>query len=789
MNPPYKYRAFISYSHGDEKWARWLHRSLETYRLPKHLVGQETEFGPVPARFTPVFRDRDELATATNLGATLTAALEQSACLVVIGSPSAARSRWVNEEILEFKRLGRSDRIFCLIVAGEPGASADPAQAELECFPPALVRVLGAGGELTDERGEPIAADVRPGKDRKATALLKLLAGMLGIGFDELRRREASRRYRRLLAMVSASVAGMVIAIALAAAAWIARNEAVHQKGLAVKEAETARKVTAFIVDLFEVYDPNEGIGSTITAREILDRGAARIETELADQPAIQATLMDTMGTIYTGLGLYRTAIPLMRQSLLKRKSLSGDTAAEIAKTLGHLGEALMLNGDYDEATKRLQEALAIQRKALGKNHADVADTLSALADLMSYTSQYDKGLPLIEEALRIRRKLYGEMHADVAESLGDLGVNFGERGDFKQAEVYLRQALDQQSRLHPGAHPDLAEAMNNLAWALQELGGFTEAEAFYRESLSLKRKLFGDAHPQLAAGLTNLGFVLETRGEYRGAERAYRESLDMNRKLLGESHAEIAAGMNNLAFVLYEKGDRAGAIQMMRESIEMNRRELGPDNPGRGRRGHEPCLLAHVRGRIRRGGEPARRGRRHPEQGAGRGSPPARQYADDPSHSVRRAQAVRGCTRRGQPVAADPGTQAAGRSLADRHGQEREGCRPDGPRALCRSREAPAREPAGPRGLADCRPARAWTRAAGGALCRLGQAGKSGKVRPLGRSDSHNAGPVRRTGFRSMFIRARRPVVRFAGRSERLRGLGTARLDGAPSRITRYEE
>ena len=97
MDPLFKYRAFISYSHSDENWARWLHRSLETYRVPKHLVGTVTAFGPVPERLAPVFRDRDELATATNLGATLTKALEQSAFQVVICSPAAATSRWVNE--------------------------------------------------------------------------------------------------------------------------------------------------------------------------------------------------------------------------------------------------------------------------------------------------------------------------------------------------------------------------------------------------------------------------------------------------------------------------------------------------------------------------------------------------------------------------------------------------------------------------------------------------------------------------------------------------------------------
>ena len=579
MDTPFKYRAFISYSHSDEKWARWLHRNLETYRLPRNLVGLETEFGTVPARFMPVFRDRDELATATNLGATLVAALEQSACQIVICSPKAAKSRWVNEEILTFKRLGRSDRIFSLVVAGEPGASANPELAALECFPPALIRKLGPDGELSDERGEPIAADVRQGKDRPNTALLKLLAGMLGIGFDDLRRREVSRRYRRLLMLGTASFVGMVIAIVLAATAWIARNEAVEQRALAEREAQTSRKVTDFIVGLFEIYDPDAGIGSTITAREILDKGAARIETDLADQPAIQATLMDTMGTIYTGLGLYPTAIPLMRESLRKRKSLSEDTAVEIAKTLGHLGEALMLSGDYEEARTRLEAALAIQRKARGEDPADLANTLGALADVMSFTGKYDEGQPLIEEALRIRRKLYGEMHPDVAQSLGDLGVNFGERGDFKQAEVHLRQAVERQRELHAGLHPDLAEAINNLAWARENVGDFEEAESLYRESLYIKRKLLGDAHPDVATGLNNLGFVLETRGDYRGAEQAYRESLEMNRKLLPADHRDIAVGMSNLAFVLYATGKRRQAIEMLRESIAMSRRKMGPED------------------------------------------------------------------------------------------------------------------------------------------------------------------------------------------------------------------
>src|SRR5262245_41402078 len=110
-----RYRAFISYSHQDDRWAAWLHRSLEAYKPPRNLVGTETKYGRVPSRLAPIFRDRDELPSATDLGAVINDALKNCACQIVICSPAAACSKWVNEEILAFKRLGRSDRIFSLI--------------------------------------------------------------------------------------------------------------------------------------------------------------------------------------------------------------------------------------------------------------------------------------------------------------------------------------------------------------------------------------------------------------------------------------------------------------------------------------------------------------------------------------------------------------------------------------------------------------------------------------------------------------------------------------------------
>ena len=127
-NRRYRYRAFISYSHTDRKFARWLMRKLESYRVPKHLVGKASPMGPVPSNLRPIFRDRDELASASDLGERIHSAMAESAALVVICSPAAARSRWVAEEVLAYKRLHGPDRVFCVIIDGDPADAELPAQ-------------------------------------------------------------------------------------------------------------------------------------------------------------------------------------------------------------------------------------------------------------------------------------------------------------------------------------------------------------------------------------------------------------------------------------------------------------------------------------------------------------------------------------------------------------------------------------------------------------------------------------------------------------------------------------
>lgn len=211
-----RYWAFISYSHKDAAFGRRLHRRLESYSLPRRLVGRNTTQGLVSRRLIPIFRDREELPAATDLSAEVRAALAQSRSLIVVCSPDAAASKWVSREVELFRALHPGRPIFAAIRNGEPG----------ECFPETLLRA-GPDGE----RIEPLAADFREGRDGQHLGLLKLVAGIAGLGLDELVQRDAQRNTRRVTAITAAALAAVLLMGALTAFALEARKEAEGQRG------------------------------------------------------------------------------------------------------------------------------------------------------------------------------------------------------------------------------------------------------------------------------------------------------------------------------------------------------------------------------------------------------------------------------------------------------------------------------------------------------------------------------------------------------------------------------
>jgi WD40 repeat protein len=280
--PPkdFKYWAFITYSHKDEKWAAWLHRSLEHYYVPRSFVGSATRVGIVPKRLYPIFRDRDELPSSSSLSQEIQEALVQSRNLLIVCSPHAVVSHWVKEEILSYKRLGRSSRVFCFIVDGEPNASDDPLSGLPEAFPEVVRFAIGPQGELTQQRAEPIAADVRKGKDGKHQAKLKLVAGMLDIKFGDLIKRDARRRFRqRVIQMVAA-----VVVVAVIVGIWwrgkqstlVEQQRADEQTRVASTQTQVAsmRALASRAKGMFD-QDPAQLQTSILLATEALHRAIA----------------------------------------------------------------------------------------------------------------------------------------------------------------------------------------------------------------------------------------------------------------------------------------------------------------------------------------------------------------------------------------------------------------------------------------------------------------------------------------------------------------------------------
>jgi tetratricopeptide (TPR) repeat protein len=218
-----RYTAFLSYSHKDAAAAGRLHRRLETYRMPKRLVGMQTARGPVPARLAPIFRDREELPAATDLSETVREALGQSGALIILCSPAAAASLWVAEEIETFRRLHSDRPILAAILEGDPPV----------CFPQVL-RAFGQDGTWH----EPLATDLRKHRDGSRLGLLKLVAGITGVGLDALVQRDAARRIRRVMAVTAVA---LIVMLAMIASTWIAldaRREAERQRAEAKGQSE-----------------------------------------------------------------------------------------------------------------------------------------------------------------------------------------------------------------------------------------------------------------------------------------------------------------------------------------------------------------------------------------------------------------------------------------------------------------------------------------------------------------------------------------------------------------------
>ncbi len=354
----------------------------------------------------------------------------------------------------------------------------------------------------------------------------------------------------------------------------------VQERDQVALEQQRAERVTQFLTELFQVSDPSRATGETLTARQLLDQGAAQLEQALADQPAVRVELDRTVGTLYRRLGLYDKATPFLERALLGCRKLYGENHLKTAVSLNALGRLKLDRADYGAAEKLFRQAGAVLAELpISTAEAQVANA-NDLAITLYYQGHYESAEQTARQALALAQEHLGAEHPAAIRSRTALGVVLWARSRFAESEMHLRQVLEIRRQVLGNEHVEIAEALTNLALPLQGMGRYAAAEPLHREALAINRKLLGEDHPRVALGWNNLGFVLGAEGRLTEALAAHRQALAIQRKVFGENHTEVARSLLNLGTVLHELGDLAEAEAALTEGLAINRRVLGQDHP-----------------------------------------------------------------------------------------------------------------------------------------------------------------------------------------------------------------
>ncbi|MCJ7629250.1 MAG: serine/threonine-protein kinase, partial [Longimicrobiales bacterium] len=425
----------------------------------------------------------------------------------------------------------------------------------------------------------------------------------------------ASYRFRKFMGRNRVAVAvGILLLVAILAGAvgtlWQARAAAL--------EAQRADAVAGFLFGLFEAANPEFNRGRLPDARELVDLGAARLDSlEAGAGPGLRVDLLTTLGSLYGKLGVYEPQAALYARAVEESRLSFGAEDEHLGRALTGLGVALMELGRFAEAdsvlsnARRTREAagvpdtilaetvgalatvasalgdtersLALHREALaldirdqGEEGLRVAADLNNVGGQLIETEEYDEAERVLERALEIRRLKLGEDHPEVAITLGLLGQLHATLGDRPGAERYHREALAVQRRVYPGGHPDIARSLDQLAITVEVQGRSLEADSLYQEALALRREWLGDAHPDVAATLNNMAVLRYRMGRYAEAAEAMQGALAAWRSALGDGHVNVAAGLNNLGTMLRELGDYTGAEEALTEALELRRKLRG---------------------------------------------------------------------------------------------------------------------------------------------------------------------------------------------------------------------
>ncbi len=457
----------------------------------------------------------------------------------------------------------------------------------------------------------------------------------------------AGRFVRRRSGLVLA-VGALILALSVG---FVARTREARRANLeadrANQETERAReaqaeaqRVSRFLVDLFEVADPERGRDEPSDVHQLLDRGAERLQDELGDQPLARALFLHTIGEIYTKMALFEPAAQLLGEALaireaelppahpdvlesvnqlgvvyrrqkrldeaeplLRRVLEARETAPEpdpvaIALALNNLGNLYWSQERFEEAEAVHRLALAIRERELEPGHPDLAETLNNLGALFQTQERFAEAQPVLRRAAEIYDATLGTDHPRYAATLFNLSLIQNELGQWQEAETHCRKAAAVWEAAYGAGHPRTLRARSNLARLLRRHGLYQESAQVYRDTLRAREQALGSEDPGVPSLLSGLGIAQTELGDFAAAETDLRRALGMYLESRGEDHRSTLYARSNLAWLTWRRGDFAEAEAAHRRLLEMRRRVQGPEHSATATTLHNLALAIADQGR-----------------------------------------------------------------------------------------------------------------------------------------------------------------------------------------------
>jgi tetratricopeptide (TPR) repeat protein len=556
-----RYTSFLSYSHRDARVAERLHRRLESFRIDRDLVGQPTPMGTIPATLRPIFRDRAEFDAGGSLAAQTRTALAASASLIVLASPDAAKSHYVNEEVRLFRQLNPHRPVIPLIVAGPSHAT------DQDVFPPALRFLLDEQGTITATPADLLAADLRESGDGLHLACAKIVARLIGLTADQVfRRAERERRRQIRLRLAVASVIA-VLALGGGVTAWHALRSD-RSLAHANQEITDAKSLAAKLLGI------NPARADTPGALENLTQAI----TAISQNSATDARYARALELLKSGkTNEAATQLEAVAQQAKASAARDQKRAAAAYRNLGAiagLADPKKARAAYAEAARLDPDdtAAVLVHGAFEYNAGNLAEAEAASRHLIT-----------ISQPGRDDGALYWAQT-----ELGDIHVA---RGNLNAASAEYEKAraiairLTNSDRNNASWQVDLLASDERVGDVLMEQGNLPAALQSYRDSLAIATRLaksdpsYAYSQGDLAVSDARVGDVLKAQGNLSAALQSYRDSLAITTRAveLDPNNAiwqrDLSDRDNEIGNVLAAQGNLPGALQSYCDSLQIRDR------------------------------------------------------------------------------------------------------------------------------------------------------------------------------------------------------------------------